>query len=751
MKAFSLITFCLWILLKSVSAQSYFEFLAGKESHPYLYTLFAGSATVYSLLNPPQSFTSFDEVQKSAALTNAITRCQPEGEAWSITLDDNDSDFGSQEIILQSKDSQWLISRRASEIQLTRHGFGNSPKQTAFLIQGKTQHKVVLLAENDGYKCQSESTLSDISESGIFTPKEESETDFIQGLEWDKPTKSVTRLTSINDGPESLTEEQKWQRSLWFEAMLEAMFGETPQGSFSVSPEDWKNGWLRPKLVRPTLSNDEILSLFGGSGHRGYGRQAMYNGEQSGQSGSSSGDMKQVTNRESSFPTGEDYRTLYANSSVGALADAGFYHTEQNGQPVIECHSCKYALYSISWKPDYNPILKHAQHYYLECSFIRGKLSNHFSSEASRQATFDKQWPYSSHQELSPSKMAQAGFCFIHTIDREKYPKGDLVICFTCGGKIHNFEDKDTGLGEHINHFPLCKYLGTDDTKRQATFNRREWEKVKTGYEKGETLASKGWRFCHDDHSTRSYSQCLICDSCGTKVMIYTNCSEERETSKFGQDTQLFEACLSHQMNCKYYQKTQSILRNSFLSFGHTNGINNIDLDTLTSSGLYFVPKSSRPLYPSEKNSDLLVCADCQKITLCNNLLSEDEPTFHEDTCHYHYSGDELCQLIQGLRESASTTVNQMPGANSGERSTTSTTVNQMPGANSGERSTTSDSKENKDFELCCICIDKPRSALLIPCGHTYTCLDCANTLKAMGKNCPICREKIKSLHKAFL
>lgn len=49
--------------------------------------------------------------------------------------------------------------------------------------------------------------------------------------------------------------------------------------------------------------------------------------------------------------------------------------------------------------------------------------------------------------------------------------------------------------------------------------------------------------------------------------------------------------------------------------------------------------------------------------------------------------------------------------------------------------------------ELCVVCCEKRRDALLLDCGHMFTCNDCFNTMqKDTPKTkwtCPICRQKV--------
>jgi hypothetical protein len=38
----------------------------------------------------------------------------------------------------------------------------------------------------------------------------------------------------------------------------------------------------------------------------------------------------------------------------------------------------------------------------------------------------------------------------------------------------------------------------------------------------------------------------------------------------------------------------------------------------------------------------------------------------------------------------------------------------------------------------CVVCMENPRNALLVGCGHMYTCVEC--TAKFQKRACPMCR-----------
>ncbi|XP_055308860.1 death-associated inhibitor of apoptosis 1-like [Sitodiplosis mosellana] len=70
------------------------------------------------------------------------------------------------------------------------------------------------------------------------------------------------------------------------------------------------------------------------------------------------------------------------------------------------------------------------------------------SSEPSRFLTF-YDWPKQLKQK--PKQLAEAGFFYIKLSDR--------VICFSCGGGIHAWEDEDDPWEQHGIYYGRCEYL----------------------------------------------------------------------------------------------------------------------------------------------------------------------------------------------------------------------------------------------------------------------------------------------------
>jgi len=60
--------------------------------------------------------------------------------------------------------------------------------------------------------------------------------------------------------------------------------------------------------------------------------------------------------------------------------------------------------------------------------------------------------------------------------------------------------------------------------------------------------------------------------------------------------------------------------------------------------------------------------------------------------------------------------------------------------------------KEIDDDDLCVVCMEAPKNAMLVhgDSGHQATCLPCGQKLKESGLNCPICRATIQIVIKHY-
>lgn len=87
-------------------------------------------------------------------------------------------------------------------------------------------------------------------------------------------------------------------------------------------------------------------------------------------------------------------------------------------------------------------------------------------------------------------------------------------------------------------------------------------------------------------------------------------------------------------------------------------------------------------------------------------------------------------------------------GSSSGSSSSSSN--NNKRKAESNKKSTTK--KAKKGDIRCGICLTNEANTIFLPCGHLYTCYDCAKKCKDVyGGKCPICKRKINSLMRIFV
>lgn len=55
-----------------------------------------------------------------------------------------------------------------------------------------------------------------------------------------------------------------------------------------------------------------------------------------------------------------------------------------------------------------------------------------------------------------------------------------------------------------------------------------------------------------------------------------------------------------------------------------------------------------------------------------------------------------------------------------------------------------------KEKTLCCICYEKNKNILMLPCQHLIACRDCALRIQAESNRCPTCREPIEMIMECF-
>ena len=68
--------------------------------------------------------------------------------------------------------------------------------------------------------------------------------------------------------------------------------------------------------------------------------------------------------------------------------------------------------------------------------------------EARRQSFLGVDWPL--HLDATPDKLVKAGFYYIGP---------DRVKCGYCGGRLKNWQPRDSAIEEHLKHFPNCEFV----------------------------------------------------------------------------------------------------------------------------------------------------------------------------------------------------------------------------------------------------------------------------------------------------
>ena len=57
---------------------------------------------------------------------------------------------------------------------------------------------------------------------------------------------------------------------------------------------------------------------------------------------------------------------------------------------------------------------------------------------------------------------------------------------------------------------------------------------------------------------------------------------------------------------------------------------------------------------------------------------------------------------------------------------------------------------DDADAEPCAVCLEAPRAALLVPCGHVAMCVECANKVLHSSRSiCVVCRQPIEKVLRA--
>jgi hypothetical protein len=58
--------------------------------------------------------------------------------------------------------------------------------------------------------------------------------------------------------------------------------------------------------------------------------------------------------------------------------------------------------------------------------------------------------------------------------------------------------------------------------------------------------------------------------------------------------------------------------------------------------------------------------------------------------------------------------------------------------------------EEKRRPNMCCICFEQPPNAVLMPCRHGGSCMDCASKITGSAGRCPLCRTPIDECMQVF-
>lgn len=68
--------------------------------------------------------------------------------------------------------------------------------------------------------------------------------------------------------------------------------------------------------------------------------------------------------------------------------------------------------------------------------------------------------------------------------------------------------------------------------------------------------------------------------------------------------------------------------------------------------------------------------------------------------------------------------------------------------------STEEENDDLPDWQRCVVCLVRNREVIVLPCGHVCLCADCMvliNQQNVLQRNCPMCRQRIEQIARAFV
>ncbi|MFH4974610.1 hypothetical protein AB6A40_001319 [Gnathostoma spinigerum] len=89
---------------------------------------------------------------------------------------------------------------------------------------------------------------------------------------------------------------------------------------------------------------------------------------------------------------------------------------------------------------------------------------NQYIFYVGRLASFTRTWPHRNNPNLSPEKMAEAGFYF-----NADFSHGDNVKCAFCFKELWDWQDNDDPIEEHRKRKPTCIFTQLDKAETEYT------------------------------------------------------------------------------------------------------------------------------------------------------------------------------------------------------------------------------------------------------------------------------------------
>ncbi|KAM7361057.1 baculoviral IAP repeat containing deterin [Cochliomyia hominivorax] len=77
-----------------------------------------------------------------------------------------------------------------------------------------------------------------------------------------------------------------------------------------------------------------------------------------------------------------------------------------------------------------------------------------------------KKWPYDEKSSCSITKMAEAGFYWTGSNNKDE---DDAATCFVCGKQLHGWDPTDDPWKEHRKHAPQCQFVKYGHKENELT------------------------------------------------------------------------------------------------------------------------------------------------------------------------------------------------------------------------------------------------------------------------------------------